>query len=393
MKASLLIIVFFMSAQCVFCQVQEFYVRANATDAAYPAQDSHYIARNISEHNGKLLLYIGGTFSTPKNYEYISHFAATLGFDVINIAYLNSVLTTLLAGSSDSLAFDKFRQEICFGTQVSPAVNVDSLNSIYTRAVKLLQYLSQMSSHNWGQYLSQGDSLAWEKIVVGGHSQGSGHACYLGKFFPVERVVMLAGPNDYSAYFNNAAPWLRQPGQTPVEKHYAFLHLRDEIVPFNRQHANLEGLGMLRHDDTTLVENPATPFSQSRCLYTNLAPAVSGQFHNSTAIYSSTPLDSAGNPVFNAVWQYLLEGQTVSHTSGAPAPPEQKLSVFPNPFSDALTFTHATPGMPVVVLNMLGKIVLEEIPHNGTTLIETSALPPGLYLLVHHGKIARLVKM
>ena len=72
---------------------------------------------------------------------------------------------------------------------------------------------------------------------------------------------MFSGPNDFSTFFNNPANWLYQTGVTPTEKHFALLHIQDEIVPFSNQFANLTALGMLVADDSTLVDNLTFPFS------------------------------------------------------------------------------------------------------------------------------------
>ena len=94
-----------------------------------------------------------------------------------------------LANDPDPLVFDKYRQEACFGTPVSDDVAIDSLNSIHTRAVNLLLYLDlTYPADNWGQYLATSVTLDWSRIIVGGHSQGSGHACYLAK-------QLAAGPD------------------------------------------------------------------------------------------------------------------------------------------------------------------------------------------------------
>lgn len=385
--------VILISALTSIAQVQEFYVKAHETDAGYSAQDSHFITHNITNHNGKLLLFIGGTYSTPKVYEYMSRFAAELGYDVINIAYPNSVLTTLLAGSTDSLAFDKFRQEICFGTQVSATVTVDSFNSIYTRTLKLLQYLSQLSSYNWSQYLAANDSLDWSKIAVAGHSQGSGHACYFAKLFPVERVVMLAGPNDYSTYFSNAAPWLRQPGITAVEKHFVFLHLRDEIVPFERQYANIGALGMLALYDTVLVENTVGTPEATRCFYTNLAPATSGQFHNSVAILFATPLDGGSLPLFNPIWEFMLTSEIFSGTEAAALHRRQGFSIHPNPSSSFITIEFEQGGIhEFCVMNIFGQMLMSESVVAWKAEIDMSGLRPGIYFIRHGGTAATVVK-
>jgi hypothetical protein len=40
------------------------------------------------------------------------------------------------------------------------------------------------------------DRIAWQRIIASGHSQGGGHAAYLGKLFPLLRVVQFASTCD-----------------------------------------------------------------------------------------------------------------------------------------------------------------------------------------------------
>jgi len=49
------------------------------------------------------------------------------------------------------------------------------------------------------------DRFAWQRIIVSGHSQGGGHAAYLGKLFPVSRVVQFSSTCD--APGGAPAPW------------------------------------------------------------------------------------------------------------------------------------------------------------------------------------------
>ena len=164
----------------LFSQLETFYVSPNQTDPDYTIQDSNYIAINASTQINKLFLFFGGSFSSPGNYKFICKVAADMGYDAISLCYPNGVPVYPLGSTADSLVLDKFRQEICFGTPRSIFVSVDTLNSIYTRTLKLIQYLSvTYPSQNWGQYLLTATTLDWSKIAVSGHSQGSGHAAYL----------------------------------------------------------------------------------------------------------------------------------------------------------------------------------------------------------------------
>lgn len=278
-------------------QNTSYLIKPNLTDAGYPTADhDHYVVRNSKIHLNKLLLFIGGSYSLPQNYNLICDHAATIGLDVISLSYPNDVAAATLGSSSDKFVFDKYRDEISFGNPVSDEVSVDVLNCVSTRATKLVLYLkSTYPDQNWGQYLTTSNTLQWNKIVVSGHSQGSGHACYLGKKNLVDRVVMLSGPNDYHGFFSSAANWLTVAGSTPLAKHFSLLHTQDEIVPFANQVANLKGLGLLTSSQSpTLVDNLSSPYSNASSLSLNI-PAQS--YHSSTV---------GANSILPNVWTYLL---------------------------------------------------------------------------------------
>lgn len=272
-------------------------VTPNETDTNYPtSEESHYVVRNNKVHLKKLLLFIGGSYSIPKNYNLICDHAASIGLDVISLSYPNSVATASLGTSSDALIFDSYRDEICFGNPVSNVVSVDILNSIETRATKLLLYLrNAYPSQDWGQYLTSSNTLQWSSIILSGHSQGSGHACYLGKKKSVDRVVMFSGPNDYSIYYSTPANWLSQPGLTPLTSYFSLLHTQDEIVAFNYQVANLKALGLLSSDESpTLADNLTPPYQDRHALSLNIV-AISN--HNSTI---------GANKILPDIWTYML---------------------------------------------------------------------------------------
>jgi hypothetical protein len=272
-------------------------VQPNQTEANYSStQESHYVIRNTKTHLNKLLLFIGGSFSIPKDYNYICDHGATIGLDVISLSYPNDVATFSISNSTDPNDFTNYRDEICFGNQVSSIVDVNVLNCISTRATKLLIYLKNTyPNENWGQYLTSTNTILWSKVIVSGHSQGSGHASYLAKKNLTDRVVMFSGPNDYSTFFNSPANWLAQTGLTPLNKHYSLLHIQDEIVPFDYQVANLRGLGLLAATESpTLVDNLTNPYSNAHSMSLNISVL---SFHNSTV---------GANPILPNIWTYML---------------------------------------------------------------------------------------
>lgn len=245
-----------------------------------------------------VVLFIGGSFSKPKDYARFCIHAASLGWGVISLAYPNEVPTAPLGSRAEPNVFADYRQELCFGSPVSTAVAIDSTQSIVTRATKLLQYLHRTYRHQgWSKHLDAAGLISWRHLRLAGHSQGAGHAAYLGKKHQVERVVLFSGPNDYSTYFGRPAPWLNELGATPASRYFALLHRHDEVVPYPQQVANLQALGLLSPAELPASADVlAKPFGYAQALsITSLARSN-----------HSAPVGA--NPILPTIWTYLLAG-------------------------------------------------------------------------------------
>jgi len=253
----------------------------------------HYVFYNPAvKHNNKLLLFIVGTNGNANDWQRFCQYAADKGYNAVSIDYKNTVITTTCVESKDSTCFDVFRQEIMFGTPVSDLVQVDSVNSIYHRVVALLGYLNQhYPKQNWGQFL-RGKGVNWTKVVAAGHSQGAGHVVKLGKLYPLERVIILAGPQDWLSVFHSSAPWLKQQSVTPLNRYFACLHTRDPYN-FNRQLANCNSVMHNEPKDTVMVA-PGQAVLQS--------PHIIVTDRN-----TDDPHGAFGQPGFELVWNYLLK--------------------------------------------------------------------------------------
>ncbi len=296
-------IILFIFASCkkeeppVVDEIARYTVAPNATDNGYDSgEKEHLIFYNNDLNANKLLLFIGGTYSKPETYETFCKHAAELGCHVISISYPNNVAAASLKESADLYAFDNYRDELCFGNPVSDAVAVDELNCVVTRSKKLLMHLSaHYPTQDWGQYLIDGNAPDWSKIMVAGHSQGSGHACYIAKSNVVNRVLMFSGPNDYSTHFDAPGNWLSMTGVTPTSSQYAFLHINDEVVPYERQLANIRAIGLIgAADSTTLMDNLTGAYESENAFHTAIS-AISE--HGSTL---------GGNWRLPNFWTYLL---------------------------------------------------------------------------------------
>ena len=375
-----------------YAQLHTFYVPPIATNSAYAAvQDSNYVSVNIggAGSNGKLFVFIPGTGGKPSGYTYIADVAAMLGYHSVIVSYRDTpTVGSVCAPSADSLCYDKYRQQVCFGTPVSTA-GIDTLNSINTRLYNLLVYLNTTyPTSGWGQFISGGHTL-WNKVAVSGHSQGSGHAMYIGKQESCERVLMFSGADDSSAYYQSVAHWERQPGVTSTRRLYGFLALQNEGIPYATLYHIQQVLGVTQYGDSVDVDNVPTPYRHSHCLYTNATPRHTGpdEYHGSTVVNVFTPVTN-GAPVFQPVWTYMLTDSTFTTGISGQATASQLL-LYPNPAGRVLNMqvsgkTGNNNAM-VRIINAAGHTILSRqytFSADGRLQLELPQLPVGIYSLI-----------
>lgn len=239
----------------------------------------------------RLLVFFVGTGNKAESSLAIDTAFAKWGYHAIGLDYENSVLAVSCAHSQDSACFDHYREAIVTGAALSDKINVDRANSILNRLHKLLVYLAKQDPDGgWGEFLSDGQP-EWSRIVVAGHSQGSGHAAYLGKMFEVDKVLMFSGPQDYLDDLDRPAPWQARPSATPPSRFFAFLNVND---PFNVHHqiANCMMLMGLSKPEALTVEPGQTITGN----YQILINSETERAHGSTLL-----------PKFENVWRYLAE--------------------------------------------------------------------------------------
>lgn len=181
----------------------------------------------------RLFLFLVGTNEGAADGLTISKAFAGWGFHAISLDYENRVIAVSRAHSLDPAAFGHYREALVTGAAVSPGIQVDAANAILNRFDRMLLYLvAHDPDGGWGQFVSHGEPV-WRRIIVAGHSQGAGHAAYIGTMFRVDRVLMFSGPQDYMDDLNRPAPWQGRASATPSSRFFAFLNLED---PFNVHH-------------------------------------------------------------------------------------------------------------------------------------------------------------
>lgn len=265
----------------------------------------------------KLFVFLPGTGGVPNQYQLILKAGARRGFHAIGLDYPNpAAVGVLCAASRDPDCFWNVRREVITGdTSLSADITVTPPNAIVTRLAKALAYLNQTyPGEGWGQYLATGGAPEWSKVVMAGHSQGGGHAGVMTKLFALGRACYFASPPDWNTATHPTAPnapatWTSYPNLTPTARQFGFGGLQDPSVPYDRLSPIWQALGLGAYGAAVSVDSGTAPFAGSHMLTTNAQPAASSApgtpLHGLTVRDVFTPLDAAGQPLFDAAWGYL----------------------------------------------------------------------------------------
>jgi hypothetical protein len=287
-------------------------VSPQATDAEItwvpainPQINHHYVWLDPSEQVDRLFVFLPATGGRPAGTQLVQQEAARLGYHVIGLMYQNNVaVEAVCKGHPDRNCSRDLRLEVVDGIDRSSFVAVTPPNSIENRLTKLLLYLdAQFPDEGWSRFLKDGEPK-WSKIVVGGVSQGAGHAAIIGTIRRVARVVMLAGPPD-SRVPEEVDAWVSI-GATRAVRYFALFHQRDAFGAGIR--ANLAAFGLARFGDPLVAELSAPQYGGTHTLVTDFLPA-NGSYasaHLSVVTDQFTPLGPDGTPLLRDAWRYLM---------------------------------------------------------------------------------------
>lgn len=180
---------------------------------ADPSGDNAAVAQYALEPVGTpkqvLLVQINGSGGTPAGQiadpvKNLYNVAASSRYHVLGIAYRSREAVGQVCSGNDA-CFEATRKTLLLGTfnaGASPTLSgIRQDEGLVWRLEATLQALARARpGAGWDGFLVAGADAAsrinWSRVFASGHSQGGGHAAFLGKLFPVRGVLQLSSTCD-----------------------------------------------------------------------------------------------------------------------------------------------------------------------------------------------------
>lgn len=261
-----------------------------------------YLPANAQDRIDRLLIFIPGTWGIPSGYDYVCQAAAKNGYYAFSVSYSNmKFLELYMIGNYKDSTMADIMQEYLTGENTSSKVNIPRPNSFENRIIKMITYLDSLNpAENWKRFLTNNQEINWNKLSVGGHSQGSDHAMYMSKVRPLFRAGFFGGPASFKLANGEFPSFMQEGGLTPPQRLFGFNHTKDII----RQWMDVKQVW-------TVLNIPGEPNSVDDGMVDGshqLITSMNGiDGHSGPITDEATPLNAeTGLPVFYRVWKYML---------------------------------------------------------------------------------------
>ena len=152
-----------------------------------------------------LMLFLPGTGTEPDQARALLEAASDMGYHVLGLSYAalpiavsQMDLWCTRPGADAAACNAQLHEAVLYGKPTGDAAgglwSVEKAESVEALAVAALHQLK------WSQFVG-GDnaSVAWDRVVVSGHSQGASHAAYLSTTRKTRAAVLLSGPQECPA--------------------------------------------------------------------------------------------------------------------------------------------------------------------------------------------------
>ena len=171
--------------------------------------------------SGALVLFLPGTGTPPDAVSTLLQAAADMGHHVLGLSYASLPIPVSLTdlwctrpGADAAACNVQLHEGVLFGREEAPGgsgapPSDDETGNVWPvppeESVAALA-ASALRDLGWTQFLRDGNqTVAWERVVVAGHSQGAGHAAYLSVARPVRAAVLFSGPQEGT---QNGRAWI-----------------------------------------------------------------------------------------------------------------------------------------------------------------------------------------
>lgn len=153
-----------------------------------------------------LFLFLPGTNMEPDTHDQILMTAASTGYRSIGLSYDNTVKVADACSGQRECGLDcagEVREEVIRGVDISANVDVVRGDSIIARLYRVLEDLDTTDpTGGWADYYVptagsiNASNILWENIILGGFSQGAGHAAFISRHKQVHGLFIIDGAGE-----------------------------------------------------------------------------------------------------------------------------------------------------------------------------------------------------
>ncbi|MDP2313849.1 MAG: hypothetical protein Q8P41_13155 [Pseudomonadota bacterium] len=318
-------------------------------DTLQGTEKLHYTMRRTDGgyDREELFVWFGGSGSEPTNYDLLLNMAVSVGYTAVALAYDNETSVGELCGQAKGECSNEnpecegeVRYEMLYGVDTSPCFEMTPANSIENRITRLVQAAhAQAPDGGFDRYLgTDGESLDWTHIAVGGWSQGGGHAAAISRDFLVARALFTSKASDsavchvlyaddptvcdtdgdglYGLDYNPdevyvPSPWTYDPRVTPGSRLFGVYHQREEAAYYTDEVFAAYGMAgadaPLNIDDLVYPDAFADTYDCTHTFVSNATPAYDANaYHRAMGPDIYLSLGEDGLPLLGGPIVYAL---------------------------------------------------------------------------------------
>lgn len=171
-----------------------------------PCAPHHVYGPSPVRERDPLFVFLPGSNMEPDKHDQILLTAASTGYRSIGLSYDNSVKVADACAGQLDCGLDcsgDMREEVVRGVDTSANVDVTRGDSIIVRLYRVLEELDTTDpGGGWADYYVptagsvNASNILWENIILGGFSQGAGHAAFISRHKQVHGLFIIDGGGD-----------------------------------------------------------------------------------------------------------------------------------------------------------------------------------------------------